>query len=208
MLIWASPRARQDHDALPIGRQRFDLGRPATWLSICATSTRDSTSLNRLISMGVGSRPPAPQDRRAQYPGVRRRSSAADGRRIRRPAARQQPRLRPSLDPCRAPTTINLFLMRGTQTVSTADKSGTSSASTAAVGRSPAVVVVVDYLQKCRRPSPTPDRVGEGDASSQRPSRPRLSEEFPMIAIVAARQRWPQGGPPAHHHLRGSSVHN
>jgi replicative DNA helicase len=117
------------------------------------------------------------------------------------------PRLRPSLDRI-ARYGENLFLMRGTQTASTIDNMRRLVQQHRELSGDRRLVVVVDYLQKVpmlNEPNTEAEKVtyvvnGLKDIA--------LSEEVPMIAIVAADKDGLKASRLRNFHLRGSSAIN
>ena len=117
------------------------------------------------------------------------------------------PRLRPSLDRI-ARYGQNLFLMRGTQTASTVDNMRRLVQQHRELSGDRRLVVVVDYLQKVpmlNEPNTEAEKVtyivnGLKDIA--------LSEEVPMIAIVAADKEGLKASRLRNFHLRGSSAIN
>src|SRR6478609_8893007 len=117
------------------------------------------------------------------------------------------PRLRPSLDRI-ARYGQNLFLMRGTQTASTIDNMRRLVQQHRALSGDRRLLVVVDYLQKVPmlvEPNTESEKVtfivnGLKDIA--------LSEEVPMVAIVAADKEGLKAARLRNHHLRGSSAIN
>src|SRR4051794_4734347 len=117
------------------------------------------------------------------------------------------PRLRPSLDRI-ARYGQNLFLMRGTQTASTIDNMRLLVQQHRQLSGDRRLLVVVDYLQKVpmlAEPNTESEKVtyvvnGLKDIA--------LSEEVPMIAIVAADKEGLKASRLRNFHLRGSSAIN
>jgi replicative DNA helicase len=117
------------------------------------------------------------------------------------------PRLRPSLDRI-ARYGQNLFLMRGTQTSSTIENMRTLVQQHRELSGDRRLLVVVDYLQKVpmhKEPDTEAEKVtyvvnGLKDIA--------LSEEVPMIAIVAADKEGLKASRLRNYHLRGSSAIN
>jgi replicative DNA helicase len=117
------------------------------------------------------------------------------------------PRLRPSLDRI-ARYGQNLFLMRGTQTASTIDNIRALVQQHRHLSGDRRLLVVVDYLQKVPmfpEPNTESEKVtfivnGLKDIA--------LSEEVPMIAIVAADKEGLKASRLRNFHLRGSSAIN
>ena len=117
------------------------------------------------------------------------------------------PRLRPSLDRI-ARYGQNLFLMRGTQTASTVDNMRQLIRQHKELSGDRRLFVIVDYLQKIPvypEPPTETEKVtfvvnGLKDIS--------LSEDVPMIAIVAADKEGLKAARLRNHHLRGSSAIN
>ena len=117
------------------------------------------------------------------------------------------PRLRPSLDRI-ARYGQNLFLMRGTQTSSTIENIRTLVQQHRQLSGDRRLLVIVDYLQKVpmhKEPDTESEKVtyvvnGLKDIA--------LSEEVPMIAIVAADKEGLKASRLRNYHLRGSSAIN
>ena len=117
------------------------------------------------------------------------------------------PRLRPSLDRI-ARYGQNLFLLRGTQTASTIDGIRALVKQHRVLSGDRRLLVVVDYLQKVPvipEPQTETEKVtfvvnGLKDIA--------LSEDVPMIAIVAADKEGLKAQRLRNHHLRGSSAIN
>jgi len=117
------------------------------------------------------------------------------------------PRLRPSLDRI-ARYGQNLFLMRGSQTASTIDNIRRLVQQHRELSEDRRLLVVIDYLQKVpmiNEPNTESEKVtyvvnGLKDIA--------LSEEVPMIAIVAADKEGLKAQRLRNHHLRGSSAIN
>jgi replicative DNA helicase len=117
------------------------------------------------------------------------------------------PRLRPSLDRI-ARYGQNLFLMRGTQTASTVDNIRHLIRQHRQLSGDRRLFVIIDYLQKVPMiPEPTTETEkvtfvvnGLKDIA--------LSEEVPMLAIVAADKEGLKASRLRNHHLRGSSAIN
>jgi len=117
------------------------------------------------------------------------------------------PRLRPSLDRI-ARYGQNLFLLRGSQTASTVDNIRQLIRQHRELAGDRRLVVVVDYLQKVPvipEPNTEAEKVtfvvnGLKDIA--------LSEDVPMIAIVAADKEGLKASRLRNHHLRGSSAIN
>jgi replicative DNA helicase len=123
------------------------------------------------------------------------------------PQLASNPRLRPSLDRI-ARYGQNLFLMRGTQTASTVDNMRQLIRQHKELSGDRRLFVVVDYLQKVPvypEPPTESEKVtfvvnGLKDIS--------LTEDVPMIAIVAADKEGLKAARLRNHHLRGSSAIN
>ncbi|MGH2468049.1 MAG: DnaB-like helicase C-terminal domain-containing protein [Candidatus Limnocylindrales bacterium] len=117
------------------------------------------------------------------------------------------PRLRPSLDRL-ARYGQNLFLMRGSQTASTVDNLRTLVRQHQDLSGDRRLFVIVDYLQKVPvipEPSSETEKVtvvvnGLKDLA--------LTEDVPMISIVAADKEGLKASRLRNHHLRGSSAIN
>ena len=115
------------------------------------------------------------------------------------------PRLRPSLDRI-ARYGQNLFLMRGTQTSSTVDNIRSLIKQHRQLSGDRRLFVVIDYLQKVPM---FPEPVTESEKVTYIVNGLKdiaLSEEVPMLAIVAAKGGSKAAG--ANYHLRGSSAIN
>jgi replicative DNA helicase len=123
------------------------------------------------------------------------------------PQLASNPRLRPSLDRI-ARYGQNLFLMRGTQTASTIDNMRQLIRQHKELSGDRRLFVVVDYLQKVPvypEPPTESEKVtfvvnGLKDIA--------LTEDVPMIAIVAADKEGLKAARLRNHHLRGSSAIN
>ena len=123
------------------------------------------------------------------------------------PQLASNPRLRPSLDRI-ARYGQNLFLMRGTQTASTVDNMRSLIQQHKELSGDRRLFVVVDYLQKVPvypEPPTESEKVtyvvnGLKDVA--------LTEDVPMIAIVAADKEGLKAARLRNHHLRGSSAIN
>ena len=117
------------------------------------------------------------------------------------------PRLRPSLDRI-ARYGQNLFLLRGSQTASTVDNIRNLVRQHRELSGDRRLMVIVDYMQKVPvipEPPTESEKVtyvvnGLKDIS--------LSEDVPMIAIVAADKEGLKAARLRNHHLRGSSAIN
>ena len=123
------------------------------------------------------------------------------------PQLASNPRLRPSLDRI-ARYGQNLFLMRGTQTASTVENIRKLVQQHKEMSGDRRLMVMVDYLQKVPmipEPNTETEKVtvvvnGLKDIA--------LSEEVPMVAIVAADKEGLKASRLRNHHLRGSSAIN
>ena len=123
------------------------------------------------------------------------------------PQLASNPRLRPALDRI-ARYGQNLFLMKGSQTTSTIDNMRKLVQQHKELSGERMLVVVVDYLQKVPvipEPLTETEKVtfvvnGLKDVA--------LSEEVPLIAIVAADKEGLKAARLRNHHLRGSSAIN
>jgi len=123
------------------------------------------------------------------------------------PNLANNPRLRPSLDRI-ARYGQNLFLLRGSATASTIDNIRQLVQDFRALAGDKRLLVIVDYLQKVPQiPEPTTESEkvtfvvnGLKDIA--------LSEEVPMIAIVAADKEGLKASRLRSYHLRGSSAIN
>jgi replicative DNA helicase len=117
------------------------------------------------------------------------------------------PRLRPSLDRI-ARYGQNLFLMRGTQTASTVDNIRRLIRQHRQLSGDRRLFVLIDYLQKVPmipEPSTETEKVTFIVQSLKDIA---LSEEVPMLAIVAADKEGLKASRLRNHHLRGSSAIN
>jgi replicative DNA helicase len=117
------------------------------------------------------------------------------------------PRLRPSLDRI-ARYGQNLFLMRGTQTASTIDNLRKLVQQHRELSGDRRLVVVVDYLQKVPMFSEPPTEAEKVTFIVNGLKDIALSEEVPMIAIVAADKEGLKASRLRNFHLRGSSAIN
>jgi replicative DNA helicase len=123
------------------------------------------------------------------------------------PQLAANPRLRPSLDRI-ARYGQNLYLMRGTQTATTVENIRKLVQQHKEMSGDRRLMVVVDYLQKVPmipEPNTETEKVtfvvnGLKDIA--------LSEEVPMVAIVAADKEGLKASRLRNHHLRGSSAIN
>ena len=178
----------------------------------CSTSASSTTSSTCSTGSSRWSRrcPPAAQDRRHQDRGRPQGDPRdLDGRgRRRAPRLATNPRLRPALDRI-ARYGQNLFLLRGSQTASTVDN-------------------IRKLVQQHRQPvgRPPPRRLHRLHAEGARRSRSRqnetekvtyvvnglkdiaLTEDVPMVSIVAADKEGLKASRLRNHHLRGSSAIN
>ncbi len=123
------------------------------------------------------------------------------------PQLAANPRLRPSLDRI-ARYGQNLFLMRGTQTASTVDNIRKLVQQHKELSGDRRLMVVVDYLQKVPM-IPEPDTETEKVTVVVNGLKDiALSEEVPLVAIVAADKEGLKATRLRNHHLRGSSAIN
>ena len=117
------------------------------------------------------------------------------------------PRLRPSMDRI-ARYGQNLFLMRGNQTASTIENMRKLVQEHRRLSGDRRLVVFVDYLQKVPQ-IPEPENETEKVTYLINGLKDiALSEEVPMIAIVAADKEGLKAARLRNHHLRGSSAIN
>jgi replicative DNA helicase len=117
------------------------------------------------------------------------------------------PRLRPSLDRI-ARYGQNLFLLRGTQTASTIEGIRALVRQHRVLSGDRRLVVIVDYLQKVPQ---IPEPVSETEKVTFVVNGLKdiaLSEDVPMIAIVAADKEGLKAARLRNYHLRGSSAIN
>jgi replicative DNA helicase len=117
------------------------------------------------------------------------------------------PRLRPSLDRI-ARYGQNLFLMRGSQTASTIDNIRTLIQQHRELSGDRRLLVVVDYLQKVPVIPEPPTETEKVTFVVNGLKDIALSEEVPMIAIVAADKEGLKASRLRNYHLRGSSAIN
>ncbi len=123
------------------------------------------------------------------------------------PELSDNPRLRPSLDRI-GRYGQNLFLMRGSQTASTIDNLRTLVRRHRDVSGDRQLMLVVDYLQKVPQ-IPEPTSEAEKVTFSVNGLKDiALSEEVPVIAIVAADKEGLKAQRLRNFHLRGSSAIN
>jgi replicative DNA helicase len=123
------------------------------------------------------------------------------------PQLANNPRLRPSLDRI-ARYGQNLFLMRGTQTASTVDNIRNLIRQHKLLSGDRRLFVVVDYLQKVPVVPEPPTESEKVTYVVNGLKDIALSEEVPMIAIVAADKEGLKAARLRNHHLRGSSAIN
>ena len=123
------------------------------------------------------------------------------------PQLASNPRLRPSLDRI-ARYGQNLFLMRGTQTASTVDNMRELIQKHKALSGDRRLFVVVDYLQKVPVIPEPPTETEKVTFVVNGLKDIALSEEVPMVAIVAADKEGLKAARLRNHHLRGSSAIN
>ncbi len=117
------------------------------------------------------------------------------------------PRLRPSLDRI-ARYGQNLFLLRGSQTASTVDNIRKLVQQHRVLSGDRRLVVIVDYLQKVPQ-IPEPDTETEKVTFVVNGLKDiALSEDVPLIAIVAADKEGLKASRLRNYHLRGSSAIN
>jgi replicative DNA helicase len=117
------------------------------------------------------------------------------------------PRLRPSLDRI-ARYGQNLFLLRGSQTASTVDNIRDLVRQHRDLSGDRRLVVVVDYLQKVPVIPEPPTEAEKVTYVVNGLKDIALSEDVPMIAIVAADKEGLKASRLRNHHLRGSSAIN
>ncbi len=123
------------------------------------------------------------------------------------PNLANNPRLRPSLDRL-ARYGQNLFLLRGSQTASTIANIRTLVQQHRVLSGDRRLVVIVDYLQKVPQ-IPEPENETEKVTAIVNGLKDiALSEEVPMIAIVAADKEGLKASRLRNYHLRGSSAIN
>ena len=116
-------------------------------------------------------------------------------------------KLRPSLDRI-ARYGQNLFLMRGSQTASTVDNIRKLVQQHRALSGDRRLLVIVDYMQKVPM-HPEPNTEAEKVTSIVNGLKDiALSEQVPMISIVAADKEGLKAQRLRNHHLRGSSAIN
>jgi replicative DNA helicase len=123
------------------------------------------------------------------------------------PQLANNPRLRPSLDRI-ARYGQNLFLMRGTQTASTVDNMRKLVQQHKALSGDRRLFVVVDYLQKVPVFPEPPTETEKVTFVVNGLKDVALSEDVPMVAIVAADKEGLKAARLRNHHLRGSSAIN
>ena len=117
------------------------------------------------------------------------------------------PRLRPSLDRI-ARYGQNLFLLRGSQTASTVDNIRELVRQHRILSGDRRLLVVVDYLQKIPVIPESPTEADKVTYVINGLKDVALSEDVPMIAIVAADKEGLKASRLRNHHLRGSSAIN
>jgi len=123
------------------------------------------------------------------------------------PNLANNPRLRPSLDRL-ARYGQNLFLLRGSQTASTIANIRTLVQQHRVLSGDRRLVVIVDYLQKVPQ-IPEPENETEKVTAIVNGLKDiALSEDVPMIAIVAADKEGLKASRLRNYHLRGSSAIN
>ena len=123
------------------------------------------------------------------------------------PQLAANPRLRPSLDRI-ARYGQNLFLMRGTQTASTVENIRKLVVQHKELSGDRRLMVIVDYLQKVPM---IPEPITETEKVTFVVNGLKdiaLTEEVPMVAIVAADKEGLKASRLRNHHLRGSSAIN
>jgi replicative DNA helicase len=123
------------------------------------------------------------------------------------PQLATNPRLRPSLDRI-ARYGQNLFLMRGSQTASTIDNIRTLVQQHRELSGDRRLFVVVDYLQKVPVIPEPPTEAEKVTFVVNGLKDIALTEEVPMIAIVAADKEGLKAARLRNFHLRGSSAIN
>ncbi len=123
------------------------------------------------------------------------------------PQLANNPRLRPSLDRI-ARYGQNLFLLRGSQSASTIDNIRKLVQQHRAVSGDRRLVVFVDYMQKVPQ-VPEPENESEKVTYIVNGLKDiALTEEVPMVAIVAADKEGLKASRLRNYHLRGSSAIN
>ena len=123
------------------------------------------------------------------------------------PQLANNPRLRPSLDRI-ARYGQNLFLLRGSQTASTIDNIRKLVEQHRALSGERRLVVFVDYMQKVPQ-IPEPENESEKVTFIVNGLKDiALSEDVPMVAIVAADKEGLKASRLRNFHLRGSSAIN
>jgi replicative DNA helicase len=123
------------------------------------------------------------------------------------PQLASNPRLRPSLDRI-ARYGQNLFLMRGTQTASTVDNMRLLIRQHKELSGDRRLFVLVDYLQKVPVYPEPPTETEKVTFVVNGLKDIALSEDVPMVAIVAADKEGLKAARLRNHHLRGSSAIN
>jgi replicative DNA helicase len=123
------------------------------------------------------------------------------------PQLATNPRLRPSLDRI-ARYGQNLFLLRGSQTTSTIDNIRRLVDEHKKSSGDRRLLVIVDYLQKVPVIPEPPTETEKVTYVVNGLKDIALSEEVPMIAIVAADKEGLKASRLRNHHLRGSSAIN
>ena len=123
------------------------------------------------------------------------------------PQLASNPRLRPSLDRI-ARYGQNLFLMRGTQTASTVDNMRQLIRQHKELSGDRRLFVLVDYLQKVPVIPEPPTETEKVTFVVNGLKDIALSEDVPMVAIVAADKEGLKAARLRNHHLRGSSAIN
>jgi replicative DNA helicase len=123
------------------------------------------------------------------------------------PQLANNPRLRPSLDRI-ARYGQNLFLLRGSQTASTVDNIRKLVQQHRDLSGDRRLIVVVDYMQKVPVYPEPPTEAEKVTYVVNGLKDIALSEDVPMIAIVAADKEGLKASRLRNHHLRGSSAIN
>jgi replicative DNA helicase len=165
--------------------------------------------LNRLISMesALAHLPHKTgaikvQDVRQEIMGTWMAEGAMTGQQL-----ANNPRLRPSLDRL-ARYGQNLFLMRGSQTASTVDNMRTLIRQHRDLSGDRRLFVIVDYMQKVPVIPEPPTETEKVTYVVNGLKDLALTEDVPMISIVAADKEGLKASRLRNHHLRGSSAIN
>ena len=117
------------------------------------------------------------------------------------------PRLRPALERI-SRYGPNLYLLRGSQTTSTVDNMAALVEKHKEIAGDRRLVVIVDYMQKVPVHPGAAQRGREGHVVVHGLKDLALTEEVPLIAIVAADKEGLKAARLRNHHLRGSSAIN